>query len=87
MVKPPMQAVLLAGDEEYRSEEMLPQLAKILEKQGFRCTVLYSLNDKGEIDPENQKNQPGNRGAEDRRRVRDDAPVPAVGRCLYEAFC
>ncbi len=59
MVKPPLHAVLLAGDEEYRSEEMLPQLAKILERQGFKCTVVYSVNDKGEIDPENQKNQPG----------------------------
>jgi hypothetical protein len=55
----PLHAVLLAGDEEYRSEEMLPQLAKILERQGFKCTVVYSVNDKGEIDPENQKNQPG----------------------------
>ncbi len=46
--------VLLAGDEEYRSEEGLPQLAKILSQRlGFRCTVLFSLNDKGEIDPNN----------------------------------
>ena len=52
--------VLLAGDEEYRSEEALPQLAKILSSQhGFKCTVVFSLNDKGEIDPERQDNQPG----------------------------
>lgn len=52
--------VLLAGDEEYRSEEGLPQLAKILAtRHGFKCTVLFSLNDKGEIDPNVQTNQPG----------------------------
>ena len=48
--------VLLAGDEEYRSEEALPMLGQMLSKhQGFKCTVLFSLNDKGEVDPKNQK--------------------------------
>lgn len=52
--------VLLAGDEEYRSEEGLPQLAKILStRHGFKCTVLFSLDVKGEIDPNRQDNQPG----------------------------
>ncbi len=52
--------VFLAGDEEYRSEEALPQLAKILARRhGFRCTVLFSINAKGEIDPKTQTNQPG----------------------------
>lgn len=52
--------VLVAGDEEYRSEEMLPQLAKVLARHhGFKCTVLFSVNDKGEIDPNNRKNIPG----------------------------
>lgn len=52
--------VLLAGDEEYRSEESLPQLARILAKHhGFTCTVLFSLNERGEIDPTCQTNQPG----------------------------
>ena len=47
--------VLIAGDEEYRSEEALPQLAKILSKHhGFRCTVLFSTNEAGEIDPEDR---------------------------------
>jgi hypothetical protein len=47
--------VFLSGDEEYRSEEALPMLAAILaEKHGFKCTVLFSVNDAGEIDPENQ---------------------------------
>jgi type 1 glutamine amidotransferase len=44
--------VLLAGDEEYRSEEALPMLAKILSKQhGFQCTVLFSTDDDGTINP------------------------------------
>lgn len=52
--------MLLAGDEEYRSEEALPQLARILAfRHGFKCTVLFSINDKGEIDPEVRTNQPG----------------------------
>lgn len=52
--------VLLAGDEEYRSEEALPQLAKILsQRHGFKCTVLFSINANGEIDPDEHKNQPG----------------------------
>lgn len=52
--------VLLAGDEEYRSEEALPQLAKILSiRHGFRCTVLFSIGEDGTIDPNMQRNQPG----------------------------
>ena len=48
--------VFLTGDEEYRGEEGLPMLAKILsQRHGFKCTVLFSLNAKGEIDPNNQK--------------------------------
>ncbi|MEO1259827.1 MAG: ThuA domain-containing protein [Bacteroidota bacterium] len=35
--------VLVSGDEEYRSEEAMPQMAKILSKRhGFKCTVLFS---------------------------------------------
>lgn len=53
--------VLLAGDEEYRSEEGLPMLARILTRRhGFRCTVLFSVNPQdGTIDPVNQTNVPG----------------------------
>ena len=53
--------VLIAGDEEYRSEEALPQLGKILSKHhGFKCTVLFSIDPKtGMIDPNNQGNTPG----------------------------
>lgn len=53
--------VLISGDEEYRSEEALPMLAKILSQHhGFDCTVLFSINpEDGTIDPNNQKNIPG----------------------------
>ncbi len=53
--------VLIAGDEEYRSEEALPMLGQILAKHhGFKCTVLFSINpEDGTIDPNNQTNIPG----------------------------
>jgi type 1 glutamine amidotransferase len=53
--------VLVSGDEEYRSEEALMQLGKILAaRHGFDCTVLYSIDPAtGEIDPNNQTNIPG----------------------------
>ena len=53
--------VLVSGDEEYRSEEALTQLAKILAKHhGFDCTVLYAIDPTtGEISPNEQKNIPG----------------------------
>jgi hypothetical protein len=49
--------VFIAGDEEYRSEDALPMLAKILsQRHGFDCTVLFSLDPTGSyIDPNNQK--------------------------------
>jgi Trehalose utilisation len=53
--------VLIAGDDEYHSEEMLPQLARILaERQGFDCTVLFAINSAdGTIDPHQRRNIPG----------------------------
>jgi hypothetical protein len=53
--------VLIAGDEEYRSEEALPMLGKILAtRHGFNCTVLFSVNaSTGLIDPEEQTHIPG----------------------------
>lgn len=53
--------VFLTGDEEYRSEEALPQLAKILsQRHGFKCTVVFSINKQtGEIDPNTADNEPG----------------------------
>jgi hypothetical protein len=54
-------AVLVSGDEEYRSEEGLPQLAKILSKRhGFHCTVVFAIDPKtGQINPEVGNNIPG----------------------------
>src|SRR4051812_4517548 len=53
--------VLVSGDEEYRSEEALPQLAKILaQRHGFRCTVLFAIDPKdGTINPNVRDNIPG----------------------------
>lgn len=53
--------VLISGDEEYRSEEGLPQLGKILAKHhGFKCTVLFAVNPAtGTIDPTCLNNIPG----------------------------
>ena len=52
--------VLLSGDEEYRSEESLPQMGKILsQKHGFKCVVLFSQDADGTINPNNQTNIPG----------------------------
>ena len=53
--------VLIAGDDEYRSEELIPQLAKILAvHNGFKCTVLFAQNkETGEIDPGAKDHIPG----------------------------
>lgn len=53
--------VLVSGDEEYRTEESMPMLAKILsQRHGFDCTVLFAINpDGGYIDSNFQKNIPG----------------------------
>jgi type 1 glutamine amidotransferase len=53
--------VFLVGDEEYRSEDSMPQLAKILAvHHGFKCTVLFAVNKQtGEIDPQTLDNIPG----------------------------
>ncbi len=52
--------VLISGDDEYRSEEAFPQLAKILATHhGFKCTVLFALDPDGTINPEQHHNIPG----------------------------
>lgn len=53
--------VLVSGDEEYRSEEALPQLGKILaQHHGFHCTVLFAIDpESGEINPDRNDNIPG----------------------------
>lgn len=59
--------VLISGDDEYRSEEALPQLGKILAAQhGFTCTVLFAINpETGFIQPDYQQNIPGLEHLED----------------------
>ncbi len=54
--------VLIAGDEEYRSEETMPMLARLLSgKHNCRCTVLFSFGPDGAawIDPNNQRGMRG----------------------------
>jgi type 1 glutamine amidotransferase len=46
--------VFVTGDEEYRSEESMPMLARILHRDyGFDVTVCYSLGKDGTINPNN----------------------------------
>ncbi len=44
--------VLIAAEQEYRSEQAMPMLARVLSKHhGFDCTVLFSVNEDGLVDP------------------------------------
>ena len=53
--------VFVTGDDEYRSEEGMPMLAKILTvRHGFKCTVLFAIDPSdGTIKPDYQTNIPG----------------------------
>lgn len=52
--------VFVTGDEEYRSEESMPMLARILRRNyGFRTTVLFALDDEGFVDPNRLDSIPG----------------------------
>jgi type 1 glutamine amidotransferase len=53
--------VLVSGDEEYRSEQMMPELARILARRhGFDCTVLFAIDPRdGTINPNYTSNIPG----------------------------
>ncbi|UCG46265.1 MAG: ThuA domain-containing protein [Phycisphaerales bacterium] len=53
--------VFVTGDEEYRGEDSMPMMAKILARRhGFKCTVLFAINkETGEIDPQTVDNIPG----------------------------
>jgi hypothetical protein len=55
------QIVFITGDEEYRSEESMPAMARILSaRHGFTCRVLFSINPaNGTIDPKIDSNIPG----------------------------
>jgi len=57
--------VFVTGDEEYRSEETMPMLARILHTTyGFEVTVCYAMTD-GVIDPNNSSNIEGLEALED----------------------
>ena len=44
--------VLISAEQEYRSEQSMPMMAKILSQHhGFDCTVLFGVNARGEVDP------------------------------------
>lgn len=53
--------VLISGDDEYRSEESMPMMAKILsEHYGFNTTVLFPIDpETGDVVPSYQTNIPG----------------------------
>ena len=53
--------VLISGDEEYRSEEALPMLGKLLARRlGYTCYGLFAIDrETGEINPNEQGNIPG----------------------------
>jgi len=53
--------VIVTGDDEYRSEESMPQMAKILAKHhGFKVTLLFAIDgETGAIDPSVLDNIPG----------------------------
>ena len=51
--------VFIASDHEYRGEETCPAIARILAKRyGFKCTVLFGLDNDGYIKP-GSSNIPG----------------------------
>lgn len=52
--------VFLAGDHEYRSEESLPALARVLAKHhGFKCTVLFNIDPETDTIVAGESNMPG----------------------------
>jgi hypothetical protein len=56
--------VLISGDEEYRSEEAMPMLGKLLaEKHGFKATVLFTINPPGWTPREIEAFKKANKGA------------------------
>ena len=59
--------VLISGDDEYRSEQTMPMLGKILAiRHGFKCTVLFAIEpSSGTIKPNHQTNIPGMEAIDD----------------------
>ena len=73
--------MFLAGDEEYRSEEALPMLAKILsQRHGFKCTVLFSVDPDGTINPKSSKSLSNPAALDYGRRDRHAAALPRLAR-------
>jgi len=53
--KEPLHVVFVTGDEEYRSEESMPMIARILKRElGAKISICYSIDSAGVIDPNNQ---------------------------------
>ena len=73
--------VFLAGDHEYRSEESLPALARIMAKHyGFKCSVFFTTDPQtGFIEPGQLEHRRA-RGAEDRRPAGRLPAVPGFPR-------
>ncbi len=52
--------VFVSGEEEYRSEESLPMIARILEREtGAKVSFCFSVDSAGYIDPNNTKHIDG----------------------------
>lgn len=52
--------VFVTGDEEYRSEESMPMLARLVERElGVRTKVLFALDSAGTVNPNVTDNIPG----------------------------
>lgn len=56
----PPYVVFITGDEEYRSEESMPMLARLAERElGVRTKVLFALDSTGRVNPNVNDNIPG----------------------------
>lgn len=57
--------VFIAAESSYRSELSMPLMARILSRQGFKCTVLFAIDpESGAIDPRVKNNIPGMKALE-----------------------
>ncbi len=62
----PYHVVFVIGDEEYRSEESMPMIAKILKRElGCEITLCYSVDSTGTIDPNRSDHIAGLEALED----------------------
>ena len=56
----PLHVVFVTGDEEYRSEESMPMLAQLVERElGATTEVLFALDSAGNVNPNVNDNIPG----------------------------